>query len=147
MDIPPKIKIPICIEQGSMFSFIHEPEGKGRETKHRYFIVINKEPKTDIVLLMLTPTSKVDKKRTWLENLNIDMSTLVIVQPSEYQVFTKETAFDCNEIIETSLLELIEKIEDAGCMDYIKVPQTIINRLIIGIRRSPMIEPYVKAMV
>ena len=63
MDIPPKIRIPLCIEQGSVFNFFIEFDDSKRQSKNRYFVVLNRNPKTDTALIMITSTTQIQKKK------------------------------------------------------------------------------------
>jgi len=76
MEIPPKIRIPLTIEQGSVFNFKLEVSGDGRQSKNRYFVVLNKNPKIDSVLVMLTSTSQISKKREFVRRAGINEQTI-----------------------------------------------------------------------
>ena len=60
MDIPIKVRIPLSIEQGSVFNFHIEFDGVGRKSGNRYFVVMNCNPKTDKVLVVLTSTTQIE---------------------------------------------------------------------------------------
>ncbi len=67
ISIPPGIKIPLCIESGSIFNFYIDFQDPKRESKNRYFVVLNNDPKKDIVIVMLTPTTKIEKIKLLLK--------------------------------------------------------------------------------
>jgi len=66
MEIPVKIRIALCIEQGAVFNFHMEVEGPKRQSKNRYFVVLNRNPKTDTALVLVTSTTQVAKRREFV---------------------------------------------------------------------------------
>ncbi len=147
MDIPPKIRIPLCIEQGSVFNFQIDFDGTGRESKNRYFVVLNKNPKTDTALIMITSTSQVSKKKDFIKRARISEQTIVTVLPSEYCVFKQESAFNCNTVFEVNIQDLIRKIEENGSMNYPKISSDILAKLIIGVNASPRVSLAIKKLL
>ena len=76
-----------------------EVDGPGRQSKNRYFVVLNRNPKTDTALILVTSTTQVAKRLEFIKRAGISEKTVVFVSDREYKVFTKESAFDCNEVI------------------------------------------------
>ncbi len=147
MEIPPKIKIQLCIEQGSVYNFyidFHDPK---RQSKNRYFVVLNQNPKGDTVLIMITSTKQIEKKREFVKKLGISRNTIVEVRAGEYNVFTRDSAFDCNEVFEVKMTDLIRKIEENGSMNYPKIPSHILTKLISGVKASPRISQAIKNLI
>ena len=147
MEIPPKIRIPLCIEQGSVFNFHMEVAGPNRQSKNRYFVVLNRNPKTDTALVMVTSTTQIAKRREFVQRAGISEQTIVSVSPKEYSVFTSESAFNCNDVIEVGMEDLIRKVESNGSLDYPKIPDSILAKLIVGINESPRIAPAIKKLL
>ncbi len=147
MEIPPKIRIPLCIEQGSVFNFFIEFSDSKRESKNRYFVILNQNPKTDIVLVMITSTKQADKRREFVKKYGISVDTVVEVKAKEYSVFTVDSVFDCNEIFEVRMADLIRKIEENGSMNYPKIPSSILVRLIGGVKKSPRVSQAIKDLI
>jgi pyruvate dehydrogenase complex dehydrogenase (E1) component len=147
MEIPPKVKIPICIEQGSVFNFCMAFDGPGRQSKNRYFVVVNRNPKTDTILIMVTSTTQIAKKREFIKRSGISEKTVVQVSPKEYSVFNVESVFNCNDVYEVSMQDLIRKIEESGCMNYSKIPDNTLKKIIVGINESPNVPPAIKKLL
>ena len=147
MDIPIKVRIPLCIEQGSVFNFHMEVEGTNRQSKNRYFVVLNRNPKTDMALILVTSTTQVAKRKEFVQRAGISEQTIVSVSPKEYSIFTAESAFNCNDVIEVGMSDLIQKVEDDGSMNYPKLPDSILAKLIVGINKSPRISPAIKKLL
>lgn len=147
MDIPPKIRIPLCIEQGCVYNFHMEVDGPGRQSKNRYFVVLNRNPKTDTAIILVTSTTQVAKRKEFIQRAGINGQTIVSVSPGQYRVFTSESAFNCNDVVEVSMTDLIRKVEENGSMNYPKIPDSILAKLIIGINASPRISPAIKKLL
>jgi len=147
MEIPPKIRIPLLIEQGSVFNFLMDVDGPNRQSKNRYFVVLNKSPKTDTAIILVTSTTQIVRRREFVQRARISEQTIVVVSPHEYPVFKSESAFNCNDVIEVGMQDLIRKVENNGSMNYPKIPDSILAKLIIGINESPRIAPAVKKLL
>ena len=139
MDIPLKVRIPICIEQGSVFNFLVDFDDTKRQSKNRYFVILNRNPKTDRVLVLITSTTQILKRREYLIRMGISEKTLVEVSVGEYSVFRSDSAFNCNEVFEVDMSDLIRKVEDGGSMGYPKMPDSILLRLIDGVKDLSLI--------
>jgi hypothetical protein len=124
-----------------------EVDGPGRESKNRYFVVLNRCPKTDTVLVLVTSTTKVGKKLEFVRRAGITKDTIVIVSPDDYLPFKDECAFNCNDVHEVCLSDLVRKIEKDGSDGYPKMPAGIINKLIKGVRVSPLVDQEIKNFV
>ncbi len=147
MDIPIKVRIPLCIEQGCVFNFHIDFDGPNRKSGNRYFVVMNHNPKTDKVLIMLTSTTQIEKRKKFNKKASISEKTLIEVSPKEYPTFITESAFNCNDIHEVNIEDLIRKIENNGSMNYPKIPEQILKKLITGIKESPLITEEVKKLL
>ena len=144
MEIPQNIRIPLCIEQGCVYNFFLGFSDPKRQSKNRYFVVLNANPKTDIVLLMITSTTQIEKKYEFIRMNGISETTIVKVTPKEYSVFTHESVFNCNDVIDIGIDELIRKIEEQGSMNYPKMPSSLVAKLIKGVKDSPLVPEDVK---
>lgn len=130
-----------------MFNFLLEVDGPGRESKNRYFVVLNRCPKTDTILVLVTSTTKIEKKLEFVRRAGIPKDTIVIVSPDDYLPFKDECAFNCNDVHEVCLSDLVRKIEDDGSDGFPKMPDGIIERLIKGVHASPRIAQGIKKLI
>lgn len=137
----------MCIEQCSVFNFYVDFGDNKRQSKNRYFVVLNRNPKTDAVLIMLTSTRQIEKKREFVKRIGISEKTIMEVKAKEYSVFTADSAFNCNDVFEVSMSDLIRKIEEDGSMNYPKLPTDILARLITGIKASPSVSQDTKNLL
>jgi len=147
MDIPAKVRIPLCIEQGSVFNFKWEVAGINRQSKNRYFVVVNRNPKTDTFLIMLTSTTQIERKKEFARRAGISDETIVTVTSSEYSTFSAESAFNCNDVYEVEITDLIKKIEESGSMNYPKISSAVLSKLVAGINASPRVAPAIKELL
>lgn len=147
MEIPANIKIPLCIEQGCVFNFFIDFNDSKRESKNRYFVVLNLCPKTDSVLIMVTSTKQIEKKYEFIKKAGISEDTLVKITPKEYHIFTQESIFNCNDVFEIKIEDLIKRVEENGSMNYPKMTTGLISRLIKGVKESPRITEDIKKLL
>ncbi len=147
MEIPVNIKIPLCIEQGCVYNFFIDFNDSKRESKNRYFVVLNSCPKTDFVLIMITSTRQIEKKYEFIKKAGISEDTLVKITPREYSVFKQESIFNCNDVFEIKIEDLINKIEEDGNMNYPKMSKDLISKLIKGVKESPRVQEDIKKLL
>ncbi len=105
IDIPPEIVINSTIKPGSVYYF---PEDSFQSSEPHYFIVVNKDPVENTVILLVCASSQISKvrKRRGLCPTN----TLVEITPAEYTSFTCNSIIDCNSVLETSKSQLVDKL-------------------------------------
>ena len=147
MEIPANIKIPLCIEQGCVYNFFIDFNDSKRESKNRYFVVLNSCPKTDSVLIMITSTSQINKRYEFIKKAGISEKTLVRITPKEYHIFTQESIFNCNDVFEIKIEDLIKRIEKDGSMNYPKMSKELISKLIKGVKESPRVPEGIKKLL
>lgn len=144
MDIPPNIRIPLCIEQGSVFNFFVDFGDSRRQSKNRYFVVLNRNPKTDVALILVTSTTQAQKRKEFIRRSGISEKTIVEVKAQEHPIFTSDSAFDCNEVFEVRMSDLIRKIEENGSMNYPRLSHSLLLQIIAGLKESPKVSQSVK---
>jgi hypothetical protein len=147
MEMLSKTKILLCIEQGSVFNFFIDFGDPNRQSKNRYFVVLNCNPKTDTALIMVTSTTQIQKKKEFIKRAGISDKTIVEVKAKEYCVFTSDSVFNCNDVFELNIEDLIRKIEESGSMNYPKLPDNILKRIIAGVNESPKIPQAIKELM
>lgn len=133
------------VETGSVYYF--EEEGLSSSEPH-YFIVLNKNPRSEEFLILVCASSQVDKRKRIAKFLRFPEKTLVVVFPSEYPTFKKESVIDCNRIFEKTIQSLIDKLEKRQlkpCENII--PKEIIQKLISGTLASNQTSEKVRKML
>ena len=141
MYIPPKILITTCIEQGSIYHYNVELINRdGSKYKgDRFFIVLNVNPKTDQVLILVTPTTKIANQQEYIKRVGEDSDTLVTILPSDFRKLSTESVVNCNSVHEKTLSALIESIEEGGKTFFDKLPRNVVDSLVRGVLKSKQV--------
>ena len=106
MDIPPDVAIRASIRPGSVYYFRHE---ELTSPKPHYFVVINIDPTSEEVILLVCASSKIGDVR--LRNRNNPQATLVEIGPAQYPGFSSESIFDCNNsVFPQSIQVLVQRL-------------------------------------
>ncbi|MFA6602135.1 MAG: hypothetical protein WCT02_04775 [Candidatus Paceibacterota bacterium] len=145
MDISARIRILAGITRGSVYYF---EDGDLSSTEPHYFIVLNKNPKTEEVVILACASSQVEKRKQVAQRLGFSAETLVIVLPDEYKEFTKETVIDCNRVFEKSAETLIEKLNQGKlrvCTE--QMPEKVVKKMIVGILASNQVSKNIQSML
>lgn len=149
MDFPPKIAVPICIEQGAVY--LYQLETKNRDGTlykgDRFMIILNANPKTDTVLILATITSQIENQRKFIKRVGESPETLVEITQGDFARLNKNSVVNCNNIYETSLPELISKIENGGKLFTVKLPKNKISEIIKGVLLSNQVTPEQKRLL
>jgi len=99
MQVP--LEIRLSLRPGTVY---YMAERHLTSVQPHYFIVVNRDPLGEELLLLAVYSSQVEnvKRRRSRE----DGSTVVEISASEYVEFTKETVIDCNQVFTKSLQDL-----------------------------------------
>ena len=146
MDVPPAVRVPICICQGSIYHYhIKRVNHDGSQYEgDRFFIVMNKCPKTDEWLYMVTITRKADNQKRMAKLTGEDSSTIVPITKSDFPKLSQDSVVNCNSIHTLGLKELIKKIQDGGKDFQDNLPNSVISALISGVLKSKEVASEIK---
>lgn len=149
MEISPKVTIPICIEQGAIYHYrlIKQNTDGTLYDGNRFFIVLNVNPKTDEVLVLVTITKKNDKIKKFIKKICEVPETLVNITISDFPNLSQDSVVNCNNFYLISLEELIDKMENGGKIFTHKLSKIIIDALISGMMKSNQVSPEVKELL
>ena len=145
MEIPSHIRILAGIKAGSVFYFEEEQLSS---TEPHYFIVLNKNPRTEEFLILVCASSQVEKRKQVAKRLGFPDETLIVISPSEYALFSKETVIDCNRAFEKTPQSLIDKLEQGKlkvCAEL--MPDDIVKRLVNGVLTSTQIAEKIQKLL
>lgn len=140
--IPEDIRFKSTIKQGSVYYYI---DRSIRSPEPHYLIVVNKDPINDGVILLVCASSQVDKVKRMRKNL--PLTTLVEISPEEYTSFSKPTIIDCNEIIERTIEELIDKLKTRDLKIREEMNFSIVRRLRLAVKDSPLHSEELKDLI
>lgn len=93
--MPPEWVLKAILKQGGAFKASHEFRDEGQ--KERYFFVANRSPASDELIVLLTPTTQIDKRRRHHRE-RADL-VLVAVGPSDYVDIARPSVIDCESPI------------------------------------------------
>lgn len=135
VNIPSDIRIRVALEPGSVFYF--EEETLTSPEPH-YFVVLNNDPQTDLLLLLVFSSSQITKVKARNVHNNPDQ-TLVEVSPAEYSAFSKDSIFDCNTVMVKSVNDLVQKLDAGKLKLKPNVSSEILGKLRIAVKASPAV--------
>lgn len=142
MDIPARIRILGGIKAGSVYYF---EEDQLSSAEPHYFVVLNKNPKSDELLILVCASSQVERRKEIARKLCFPPETLVIVSPSDFVVFSKETVIDCNRVFERTPQSLIDKLEQGKLRVCVEpMPDNIVRSLVKGLLSSTQVAEKIK---
>jgi hypothetical protein len=145
MEIPARVRILGAIRTGSVFYF--EEEAISSAEPH-FFVVLNKNPRTEEVLVLVCASSQVEKRKQAIQRLGFPATTLVFVSPTEYVLFKKDTVIDCNRAYEKTPQSLVEKLEQGKLKVCTEImAEAIVQQLLQGVMASPQVAERVKQLL
>lgn len=143
MDFPLEDSLDAILIQGNIFYFVE----RTYTSPHPHnFVLLNPAPGKDQGLVFVGGTSNIE----YYKRLHAKMppSTLVIVKPSDCNDFRIDTLFDCNLPTRKSFADLVDAYKATRQSDPKgRLPAGIVQRLIVGVLASPMVEGEVKALL
>jgi hypothetical protein len=93
------LKLRLSLREGTVYYFAHHTL---TSPEPHYFIVVNSDPLTQKVLLLAVVTSQIDKVKLLRKAC---VETLVEMSPDTFDVLTKPSIVDCNDLKEISLMD------------------------------------------
>lgn len=145
MEMSAEVRIMAAIQSGSVFYFEEETLNT---TDAHYFVVLNKDPRTEELLILVVASSQVERRKEIANKLGFPAETLVFVSPIEYPLFTKDTVIDCNRAFEKTSQSLIEKLEANRLRVCTEVMSAdIVQKLKAGIAASTQITENIKKLL
>ncbi|WP_435894820.1 hypothetical protein [Oceaniferula spumae] len=141
MQLPIELKF---IRQGAVFYMV---DRRLSSTEPHYFIVLNRDPYGDKLLLLAVASSQVEKVRARRKRKSLPPETVVEISPSDYQDFKVDSCVNCNTVFTKSLVELADQWKRKEIRGQADLGDTILQQLITGIMASPMIPEEEKKLV
>ena len=139
--IPPEI-IKASIKPGSVYYFREE---SFKSTEKHNFVVINRNPRTDEIILLACASSQIENTKRI--RYNCPSETLVIITPEQYSGFSTDSIFDCNNIIRRSIDIIMEKYKNDELLVRPEMDVKLVEILRKGVLASNLIEHRIKAML
>lgn len=143
MDVPLEKEVAALLRQGNVFYFV-EPSYPTDDPHN--FVLLNHNPSNEKKLIFVGATSQVANAKQLRQSEPPE--TLIVVQPTEYRDFTRETLFDCNDFIERTFAELLRLVQNerrVKLRDHIG--DAVLRKLVKGVLASRLIPPRIKKEV
>jgi hypothetical protein len=139
VDIPPDICIKSTIRPGSVYYFVEESFSS---PEPHYFIVINRNPVSDNIVLLVCSSSQIEKVKRRRKLLPPE--TLVEIKESRYINFTTDSIIDCNNILQKTKEQLIQKLEQNELKLKMEMDIHLVEQLRQAVKKSPLVEEEIK---
>lgn len=141
ISIPPDAYIKGPLRPGSVFYF---PDQELTSPEPHYFIVLNINPFTDDILLLVCSSSQCDavkwRRREFPE-------TVVDISPADYTRFTKDSVVDCNHPFPRTIAELVKKYDDKLLKPMPPMPMNIVEKLRTAMVKSDLVTEELKDLI
>lgn len=142
MDIPPDIRIKSTIKPGSVYYFV---EDSFSSPEPHYFIVINRYPVPDNIVLLVCSSSQIEKVKR--RRRFLPPETLVEIKESQYIGFTKDSIVDCNNVLPKTIEQLIQKLEQNELKLKMEIDICLVEKLRNAVNASPLIDKDIKKLL
>lgn len=143
MDIPWDVRIKSTIRAGSVYYYADDSQETS--TDPHYFVVLNANPLTDEVVILIHCSSKLENVRRRTAKYP---GTLVEVTQSEYNTFTEPiSAFNGNSVAVRNVSELINKLTSKQLIQKPEMSDYILEKLRNAVLASPAVERKYKSMI
>jgi len=136
------VQIKASIKPGSVYYF---PEETLKSKEPHYFVVINRDPLTDTVLLLVCASSQIPKVKR--RRRECPPETVVHISPSQYSDFTTPSVIDCNDVFERSTNQLIEKLRNGKLKIKTEMSIPLVEQLRAGVLKSNLVKQGTKAIL
>ncbi len=109
-------------------------------------VILNHNPMTDEVLILVCATSDVASRVDWIRRSGFPSETLVIVDQNDCSFLKRQSVFNCNDVIKSSVGVVCDKYKNKklnfkGC-----VSDEIIQKMQAGVIASPRVEESIKKL-
>ncbi|MFC1612340.1 hypothetical protein ACFL29_00630 [Patescibacteria group bacterium] len=137
-------KIKSRIQEGSVFYFSDD-----RFTKDipHYYVVLNKNPLKDIILILIFATTFDTNRFMQIENSPYPQNTYITLTSKECSILKKPSLFDCNFVLETNVGEIISKFSSGQLKISGEIDVAILDKLRLGVFKSPAVAEKVKKLL
>lgn len=136
--LSPEVLVRAKLQPGALFHirFSDFPE------KMHYCAVLGIS--SEQVVYVCVATSQLKKRLSFVKHAGLSQKTLVEIDPSGSTVFREKTIFDCTEVHEIAICDLIDKAKESGKYFLENLNSHELNQLLEGVRASDLVEQNIK---
>jgi hypothetical protein len=138
---PSRFDLRATIQPGSVYYFY---DSNLTSSDPHYFIILNKNPLTDRILLLVCSSSQLQAVR---KRRALRPETVVEISPLEYSDFTRDSIVDCNTVFEKSTGELQRKYDSRQLRVQAVIGPDILEKLRDAVLESDMVDGEVQDML
>ena len=136
---PERIKREVFVSGGA-FRKKHEFKSEGE--KKRFFFILNRFPKEDDRLIIVTATTQIEKRKQ-----HRPLKVLVEITPREYSPLERNSVIDCESAFVRPRQLLEKEIHDHQIEPLVPLRVSILKRLCEAISHSRTLAPIDKQLV
>lgn len=134
IEISSDIQIKSTIKPGSVYYFVEDSIKSGEP---HYFIVINNNPKTEKIIILVCSSSRIDTVKYRRKHIP---KTLVDIAKTEYKDFSKNSIVDCNEIFEKTIDQIVQKLKSGELKTKSDMDSSIVEEIRQAVINSPIVD-------
>jgi hypothetical protein len=139
MEIP--LNLRLSLKAGSVYYFV---DREITSPEPHYFVVLNKNPIRNEILILAIVTSNIDRIR----RLRLTApQTIVEFGRSEYRPLTLASIVDGNDLLEKDLSDFAERWERREIKECLRVSDVLLARLLSAVLASELVTEEVKALL
>jgi hypothetical protein len=133
----------LMLRQGAIFRMIHEFSDEGE--KYRFFIVLNYNPQSDILVILTSTTTQLAKLERRYRNEAL--SPLIYIHPNECAAFTELCAVDCKALITKEKSALLSTMKAKRHEFVDTLPDSKLHEIHAYISQAPDIPYSLKSLI
>lgn len=116
---------------------------------YHVFVVLNYDPQSDELLLLVNGTSKVEKKLQYLRRVYQENTskTSVILEADSYHFISKRTIIDCNEVKTINLNSIDFNTNALKAITSDELSDNDIDRIVTSVLNSTNVPAYIKQKI
>jgi hypothetical protein len=139
MDLPSHLKFKGVLTQGGAF----KARLSINPRKARYYFILNVNPRTDIVLVIVTSTTDFFSHKSCAggDYVHVNLS------PRDYSELTAKCLVCCNRPRKMSKTILERDLQNQKYELLKPLPKSLLNRILSGIEKSPVVASDIKELV
>jgi hypothetical protein len=142
--VPADIHIELTLARGRVY---YIEDGLGVRGRH-YYILLNRNPRTDSELVLVMATSNIERVRRFARLRSISMTTVPQVPMGRFPEFTEPTCFQCNDAGSRTKQYLVNLLISGRLhVCTAEMPPDIVETISMGVLDSPMVPEELQRLV
>ncbi len=139
MDLPSNLKFKGALTQGGAF----KAQLSINPSKARYYFILNVDPQTDTVLVLVTSTTDFFSHRSCPggDGVHVNLSR------QDYNELTANCLICCDRPRKMSKSTLEKELKNQKYTLLKPLPKAVLNKILAGIEKSPVVSSDIKELV